>query len=73
MDTTLPKYNESTGASWCSRRERKKLRKSETAGKLKGETCQADYLKRHMAKCSRSYKHKLYREWLKKTRELSSH
>lgn len=54
---------------WQSKIERKKRKQSHTDGKQKGGTCQADYLKRYMAKSSRSYKHPDYTSWLERVRE----
>ena len=63
----LKKHNYSTGAGWCSKRDVKGTRGSHTAGNIKSETCQASAFSRHMAKCSRSYKHRDYMSWLAKT------
>jgi hypothetical protein len=64
---TLPKYNPGTGAWFRKKKDHKKARGHQTAGSMKGETCKASYLDRHMAKSSRSYKHPLYGNWLAKT------
>ena len=58
---------------WRSKKERKLKNKfkGQTPGKQKGETCQASTMDRHMAKCSRSYKHRDYRSWLIKVRKYN--
>ena len=58
---------ESCGALWCSRRNQKKSRMlggtgrgSQTAGKTKGENCQASPFQKWCATKSRAYKHPRY-------------
>ena len=63
----LPKHNYGNGAGRCSKRDVKGTRGSHTAGNIKSETCKANYVKKHMAKASRSYKHRDYKAWLQKT------
>jgi hypothetical protein len=62
----LPRYNYSNGAGWCSKRDLKGTRRSATPGSTK-TGCQITHLDKHMAKCSRSYKHRDYPAWLAKT------
>ena len=71
-ENCLGKYHSGTGHGWCSKRHHKKTKGHQTPGQTKGEKCKADYLKRHMAKCSRSYKHPNYGTWLEKVREMNS-
>ena len=55
---------------WSLRGFRKKDRKrSVTTGKSKGGNCQASSLDKYFASRNRSYKHKLYSQWLEKTRK----
>lgn len=61
----LGKFNPGTGAYWCRTRNKKISghKKGHTPGSAKGGRCQADSLKRYMAKVSRSYKHRNYDAW----------
>lgn len=71
MDSVLRKYNPGTGHDWCKKRE-KKIKggmKGRTDGRVKGATCKASPLKRHMAKAGRSYKHPEYITWLEWVRK----
>lgn len=65
-DYALGRYHPGTGYDWCARRERRKAGhlKGHTPGRTKGDNCVADAKKRHMAKSSRSYKHRNYGNWL---------
>lgn len=49
--------------TWKTRIFAKKSRASQTPGKKKGESCRADFMKKFMARRSRSYKHPLYSQW----------
>ncbi|MFH1209361.1 MAG: hypothetical protein V1663_01055 [archaeon] len=51
---------------WRRKVDRKKIRPSQTPGKMKGENCKSTILDRHMAKTSRSYKHPKYSAWCTK-------
>jgi hypothetical protein len=53
------------GGAWKSKKIRRKGKASQTAGKAKGITCQADYLKKFFARRSRSYKVNGYSDWCK--------
>lgn len=44
---------------------------SQTPGRTKGESCQADYRKRYFATRSRSYKDVKYGEWCKQMDSLN--
>ena len=46
-----------------SKINRKKLRGSQTPGSTKGGFCQANHIDRYMAKSSRSYKNRNYKQW----------
>jgi hypothetical protein len=50
-----------------AKRDKKKKGGHQTAGSIKSDDCKADWKKKHMAKASRSYKHKDYPAWLQKT------
>lgn len=54
--------------SWRKVTNRKKSRGNQTPGKSKGENCKANYLDKYMAKSNRSYKHKEYPTWFRKTK-----
>ena len=61
-----------TSATWKSKKNGSKKKASRTSGSQKGENCQANSLKRYVAKRNRSYKHKGYEgviESWKKIRE----
>jgi hypothetical protein len=66
----LPRFNYSTGAGWCKKRDRKKANrgKGQTSGSTKGITCQASTFDRYCATTSRSYKHKNYINFIEKAR-----
>lgn len=51
--------------SWKRRIIQKRSRGSQTPGRMKNHTCQADYLKKYYAKVSRSYKDPGYSAWCK--------
>ena len=63
----LKKHNYGNGAGRCAKRDVKGTRGSHTAGSIKSDDCRANYVKKHMAKASRSYKHRDYLSWLQKT------
>jgi len=63
----LKKHNSGSGAGMNSKRDKKARGGSQTAGNIKSEDCKASTNDKHMAKCSRSYKHRDYRAWLAKT------
>ena len=53
---------------WCRKRDMKGKKRSVTHGREKVLTCQATTMERYFAATSRSYKHRGYAEWMKKTR-----
>jgi hypothetical protein len=53
----------SMGYFWRRNVIRRNGKKSQTTGKMKAENCQATPIARHMAKRSRSYKHRGYSNW----------
>lgn len=57
--------------TWNKRKIEKKNRGSQTPGKSKVESCQADVMKKYMAKRSRSYKHSGYADWCKRMDSLN--
>ena len=61
----------STMASWKTRKLRKAGKRSQTAGREKVNRCQAGPDKKYFAKSSRSYKHRGYAEWSRKTAEMN--
>jgi len=67
VHSCLPKYNNGSGAGWSARRDKKKKGGNQTAGSVKSENCQADAMERYFAKSSRSYKHRDYESWVRKT------
>ena len=67
VHSCLPKYNNGSGAGWSARRDLKKRSGSQTAGSVKADSCQASTMERYFAKSSRSYKHRDYESWLRKT------
>lgn len=65
-DYACPKFcNPGTGADWKARTTRKKGKGSHTPGTTKN--IRPTPLEKHFAKCSRSYKHRGYENWLRKT------
>lgn len=64
-DYALGRYNPSTGAEWRIKKDRKKTKRSQTPGSTKN--IKPTPLDKHMAKSSRSYKHKEYYSWFVKT------
>lgn len=64
-DYALSRYNPSNGAEWRIKKERKKTKRSQTPGSTKN--IKPTPLDKHMAKASRSYKHKEYYSWFVKT------
>jgi hypothetical protein len=59
-ENCAPKFNCSSGFLWRHKRDKKKHKRSQTAGK---PNCQASTLDRYMCSRSRSYKHKNYAAW----------
>ena len=57
---TILRQDGSMGADWRRRRNHKADKGRQTAGRIKGATCQASPIERHMTKCSRAYKHRDY-------------
>jgi hypothetical protein len=65
----LPKFNPSTGAWWKRRKNIKETRHSHTDGRTK-VGCKITYIDKHMAKASRSYKHRDYPSWREKKKGI---
>jgi len=62
----LSKHHPGVGAWWKRKVERKLRKRSITDGRTKGPKCEATSVDRYMAKTSRSYKHRDYKEWCEK-------
>jgi hypothetical protein len=65
----LGKYHPGTGAYWKRKKEKKANSGSRTDGRTKAR-CKITYLDKHMAKASRSYKHRDYPSWRKSKRGI---
>ena len=58
--------------TWKQNIEKKARKGSQTTGRTKNaDTCQATTQDRYMAKRNRSYKHRNYDAWAKKTKALN--
>lgn len=66
---TVMEQGPSMGAWWCRKRDKNRNKGSHTAGATKGEMCQANDVKKYMAKTARSYKHKGYSTWFNASKE----
>jgi hypothetical protein len=58
--------------TWKKKKIAKNMRGSQTPGRAKAESCQADVMKKFMARRSRSYKHPLYGQWCARMDSLNS-
>ena len=65
-------YSTKNMGTWHQRLIKKKGKGSQTPGKTKVESCQADFKKRYMAKKSRSYKDSEYKEWCRQVDILNN-